>query len=71
MALWCYVLKQNIRIPSREFKNSDYLLLEKIEELINDSKLKKEVSLLKDKVRGVFLGNVKEKLEITNEEKKL
>ena len=47
-----YVLNQSIRIPSRKFKSSDYLLLDKVEELVEDLKVKKEINVLKDKVRG-------------------
>lgn len=64
-----YVLNQNIRIPSRKFKSSDYLLLDKVEELVEDFKVKKEISVLKDKVRGVYQGSIKEKLEINSDEK--
>lgn len=64
-----YVLNQSIRIPSRKFKSSDYLLLEKIEEIIKDYELKKEINVLKDKVRGVYQESIKEKLDISNDEK--
>lgn len=64
-----YVLNQSVRIPTRKFKTSDYLLLEKIEERIKEPKLKKEINLLKDKVRGVYQGSIKEKIEISGEEK--
>lgn len=64
-----YVLNQNIRIPSRKFRNKDYLLLEKIERIINDSNLKQEIAVLKDKVRGIYQGSLEEKLEINIDEK--
>lgn len=64
-----YVLNQSIRLPSRKFKNSDYLLLEKIMDELEDKKLKKEVEVLKDKVRGIYQGSIQEKLEISGEEK--
>lgn len=64
-----YVLNQSIRIPSRKFKNSDYLLLEKTISQLENSNLKTELEVLKDKVRGVYQGSIQEKLEISNEEK--
>lgn len=64
-----YVLNQTIRIPSRKFRNSDYLLLERVEEEIKNPHLKKELEVLKDKVRGIYQGSENEKLEIGNEEK--
>ena len=64
-----YVLNQSIRIPTRKFKNSDYLLLGKLAELVDDSSLKKEINILKDKVRGVYQGSIQEKLEMNKEEK--
>lgn len=64
-----YVLNQKVRIPTRKFKNSDYLLLEKVEKLIEEPKLKKEINLLKDKVRGIYQGSTKEKIEIDSDEK--
>lgn len=64
-----YVLNQSIRVPSRKFKNSDYLLLEKTISQLENSNLKTELEVLKDKVRGVYQGSMQEKLEISNEEK--
>lgn len=64
-----YVLNQNIRMPSRKFKSSDYLLLERIESELKNNTLKKEISVLKDKVRGVYQGSIQEKLEIGKEDK--
>lgn len=64
-----YVLNQSIRIPNRKFKSSDYLLLEKVIDELKDSNLKKELELLKDKVRGIYQGSVQEKLEIDSEER--
>lgn len=64
-----YVLNQNIRVPSRKFKNGDYLLLEKVIDALEDNQLKKEVEVLKDKVRGAYQGSIQEKLEINSEEK--
>ncbi len=64
-----YILNQKIRVPSRKFKSSDYLLLERVAEEIKSSHLKKELAVLKDKVRGVYQGSQNEKLEIEKEEK--
>lgn len=64
-----YVLNQSIRIPTRKFKNSDYLLLEKLEEMVDSNDIKNEITILKDKVRGIYQGSIQEKLEITKDEK--
>lgn len=64
-----YVLNQSIRLPSRKFKSSDYLLLERIESELKNNTFKKEISVLKDKVRGVYQGSIQEKLEIGKEDK--
>lgn len=64
-----YVLNQSIRVPNRKFKSSDYLLLEKVIDELEDNDLKKKLELLKDKVRGIYQGSVQEKLEIDSEEK--
>lgn len=64
-----YVLNQSIRTPSRKFKSSDYLLLEKISDELDNDNLKRELEALKDKVRGVYQGSIQEKLEISSEEK--
>lgn len=64
-----YVLNQKVRVPSRKFKNSDYLLLQKILDKLDDDNLKMELEVLKDKVRGVYQGSIQEKLEIKEEEK--
>lgn len=64
-----YVLNQSIRIPSRKFKSSDYLLLEKVITLIDNPNLRSELELLKDKVHGIYQGSINEKAEIGKEEK--
>lgn len=64
-----YVLNQKVRMPNRKFKNSDYLLLEKVEEEIKNPHLKKELEVLKDKVRGIYQGSQNKKLELENDEK--
>ena len=64
-----YVLNQTVRIPSRKFKNSDYLLLERVADEMDNPHLKNELVILKDKVRGIYQGSQNEKLEIEEEEK--
>lgn len=55
-----YVLNQSLGIPSRKFKASDYKLLDKYIEDESDVKQKDKLINLKDKIRGVYVGNKKE-----------
>lgn len=58
-----YVLNQTIRVPERKFKKEDYELLEKyIKRVSNEDKEKME--LLKDKIRGIFIGSKQEEKEL-------
>lgn len=59
-----YVLNQTIRIPKRKFKQEDYLLLDQL--LTNHiSNLEKEkLELLKDKIRGIYIGSTQEGVEL-------
>lgn len=59
-----YVLNQTIRVPERKFKKEDYELLERCMDnniSIND---KEKIELLKDKIRGIFIGSKEEEQEL-------
>ena len=59
-----YVLNQSIRLPEIKFKKEDYELLDKCMQVnINDEDIKK-LELLKDKIRGIYIGSNKEKIEL-------
>lgn len=59
-----YVLNQSIRIPERKFKKEDYELLERcIDDNISNQD-KEKINLLKDKIRGIFIGSIKEEREL-------
>lgn len=59
-----YVLNQNIRVPERKFKKEDYELLDRcVNEKISNSDQEK-IELLKDKIRGIFIGSKQEEKEL-------
>jgi len=63
-----YVLNQSIRIPERKFKKEDYELLDRcISQDISDTD-KEKLELLKDKVRGIFIGSKQEVKELNLQE---
>ena len=49
-----YVLKQNIKIPHQRFSNDDINLLNKLYESTKEKSLKEELSILTDKVQGIY-----------------
>lgn len=57
-----YVLNQKIRIPERKFKKEDYELLDKYISENNEDKEKLEI--LKDKIRGIYIGSIQEEKEL-------
>lgn len=57
-----YVLNQTIRVPERKFKKEDYELLDKYIREENEDKEKLEI--LKDKIRGIYIGSVQEEKEL-------
>lgn len=59
-----YVLNQSIRIPVRKFRKKDVDLLNDINSKLSDNKLKNELYILTDKVRGVFKGSKEEAREL-------
>lgn len=63
-----YVLNQSIRIPERKFKKVDYELLD---ECINNSiseQDKEKLKILKDKIRGIYIGSKSEEKELNLKE---
>jgi predicted DNA-binding transcriptional regulator YafY len=66
-----YVLNQSVRIPYRKFNYNDYLLLDKVCNDISDNKLKKDLDVQADKVRGIYLGSKSEEKELNLKEETL
>ena len=64
-----YVLNQTIRLPERKFKKEDYELLNKYINKNNDDKEK--LIILKDKIRGIYIGSKKESKELNLKEETL
>ena len=64
-----YVLNQSIRLPKRKFIKEDYQLIDKCLNLISNQEDKEKLSLLKDKIRGIYIGsqNEKRKLKLDDE----
>lgn len=56
-----YVLNQNIRIPARKFKQSDYEFLSSLKVSENNQAKLQELS---DKIRGVYFGSKIETIEL-------
>ncbi len=59
-----YVLNQTIRVPERKFKKEDYELLDRCINNNISCKDKERIELLKDKIRGIFIGSKKEEQEL-------
>jgi len=59
-----YVLNQSIRIPGRKFKKEDYGLLDKYINNNNSEDDTKKLELLKDKIRGIYIGSKNEEKEL-------
>lgn len=62
-----YVLNQTIRIPYRKFKIEDYKILDKYIKYEKDEKVKNDLILLQDKIRGVYIGSKNENKELNLE----
>lgn len=63
-----YVLNQSIRIPKRKFKKEDYELIDKcILNNISDTD-KEKLEILKDKIRGIYIGSKNESEELNLKE---
>lgn len=59
-----YVLNQSIRMPVRKFKKKDYELLEKYIDLEQDPLQKEKLTLLQDKIKGIYAGSKAEAKEL-------
>lgn len=59
-----YVLNQSIRMPLRKFNKRDLELLNKYIELESGNKLRNELMIFQDKVRGVYIGSKQEEVEL-------
>lgn len=59
-----YVLNQSIRMPVRKFKKKDYELLDKYITLEQDEQIKEKLTLLQDKIKGVYAGSKAEEKEL-------
>ena len=63
-----YVLNKSIRIPERKFKKEDYELLDKYLNKSNNDEDNKKLELLKDKIRGIYIGSKNEEKELNLKE---
>lgn len=59
-----YVLNQSIRMPIRKFKKKDYELLDKYIKIEQDELTKEKLTLLQDKIKGVYAGSKQEAKEL-------
>lgn len=59
-----YVLNQSIRVPERKFKKEDYELLDRCIKNNISSTDKEKIELLKDKIKGIFIGSKQEEKEL-------
>jgi len=59
-----YVMNQSIRMPLRKFKKQDSLLLEEYIELEKNIDKKKDLIILQDKLKGVYIGSKQEANEL-------
>ncbi len=59
-----YVLNQSIRMPVRKFHKKDYELLDKYIEIEKDELKKERLTILQDKIKGVYAGSKQESKEL-------
>lgn len=59
-----YVLNQSIRMPVRRFRKKDYELLDKYITNEEDETIKEKLTLLQDKIKGVYAGSKQESQEL-------
>lgn len=59
-----YVLNQAIRVPVRKFKMKDADLLDKYIKEEKDIETKEKLTILQDKIKGVYIGSIKEQEEL-------
>lgn len=63
-----YVLNHQIRMPIRKFKLKDAKLLDKYILKEKDKKIKEELIMLQDKIKGVYIGSKQEEKELNLKE---
>lgn len=63
-----YVLNQSVRMPIRKFKLKDAKLLDKYISNEKDKKIKEELIILQDKIKGVYIGSKQEEKELNLKE---
>ena len=66
-----YVLNQSIRMPIRKFKKQDYELLDKYIDSEQDELTKEKLTILQDKIKGVYAGSKAESKELNLKEETL
>ena len=66
-----YVLNQSIRMPIRKFKKQDYELLDKYIASEQDELTKEKLTILQDKIKGVYAGSKAESKELNLKEETL
>lgn len=66
-----YVLNQAIRIPVRKFKMKDAELLDKYIKEEKDIETKEKLTMLQDKIKGVYIGSIKEQEELNLKDENL
>lgn len=59
-----YVLNQSVRMPLRKFKMKDAKLLDKYIASEKDNDIKEKLTLLQDKIKGVYIGSKQEDKEL-------
>ena len=66
-----YVLNQSIRMPVRKFKKKDYEILDNYISCEKDEYKKEKLTLLQDKIKGVYIGSKCEDVELNLKEETL
>ena len=66
-----YVLNQSIKMPIRKFKKKDYELLDKYIDSEQDELTKEKLTILQDKIKGVYAGSKAESKELNLKEETL
>lgn len=63
-----YVLNQSLRVPKRKFKKTDYEILDQYIAMVDNKKDREKLVLLKDKIRGIYIGSQLEQKELNLKE---
>ncbi len=66
-----YVLNQSIRLPVRKFKKADYQLIDNYIKKEKNTQKQEKLEILKDKIRGVYIGSKQESKELNLEDETL